>query len=712
MHAFWITTQDTEVIEGGIMSVVSTDLRNVAIIGHNETGKTTLVEQMLFYANVISRAETVASGKTTSDYTEEEINHKISIHASLASLTWDGRTLNILDTPGTAGFIGETICGFRSCESALMVVDGRDGAQIETIKLWRYLDERNKPRAVFINKMDRERADYTHVLDNLKETFKTTFVPVTIPMGSGKDFKGIINLIENKAYFINRGGKETIGDIPAEYADFAEEYRNALIENAAEGADDLIEKYFDAGTLDSEEIRRGLREGMQDNRVVPAFCGCAEGGSGITSLLTFIRNNFPRPLGKIDWTIAEDGSSKDFVITAEGSAAAVVFKTTIDQFSGKLSFIKVLRGTVKGDTELYNPDLGKKERPNKVYRMVGKKLVETDSLPAGDIGVIAKSNIAFTNSTLVEGTDQKLKFKPLAFPQPIYSLAISSDDKKSEVKMNESLHKVTEEDLTFRIKFNEETKENVVAGMGELHLNMILDKVREKQKINIETKLPRVAYRETISRKSGIAEYSHKKQSGGHGQYARVLIEIEPLERGTYYSFTNAIKGGSVSKGYIPGIEKGLHEQMEEGFLAGYPMMDIGITLIDGKEHPVDSSEMAFKLAAKGAMKAALEKAGAVLLEPIMKLSVYIENDYLGDILSDLSGKRGRVLGQEDMGHLQLVKALVPQSELLNYAIDLKSMTSGTGSFEMEFDHYEPLSGKLADEVIKAYKDSVKEEQE
>ncbi len=694
------------------MSVVSKDLRNVAIIGHNETGKTTLVEQMLFYANVISRAESVGSGKTTSDYTEEEIAQKISIHASLASLQWEGKTLNILDTPGTAGFIGETICGFRSCESALMVVDGRDGAQIETIKLWRYLDQRNKPRAVFINKLDRDRADYSQTLENLKETFNATFVPVSIAMGSGKDFQGIINLIENKAYRVNDNGKETIEDIPSEYTDLVEQFRNDLIENAAEGADDLIEKYFDAGTLDSDEIRRGLREGMNDNRVIPVFCGASELGSGITSLLNFIRNNFPNPVGKFDWVKTDDGSEQEFPISEESPTAAVVFKTTIDQFSGKLSFLKVLRGSVKGDTELFNPQINKKERSNKVYRMIGKKLVETDMLAAGDIGVIAKSNIASTNATLVEGNDQKITFRPLAFPQPIYSLAISSDDKKSEVKMNESLHKVTEEDLTFRIKFNEETKENVVAGMSELHLNMILNRVKEKQKININTKLPKVAYRETITKKSGIAEYSHKKQSGGHGQYARVLIEIEPIERGQYYSFTNAIKGGSVSKGYIPGIEKGLHEQMEEGFLAGYPMMDIGITLIDGKEHPVDSSEMAFKLAAKGAMRMALEKAGTVLLEPFMALSVYIDNDYLGDILSDLSGKRGRVLGQEDMGHLQMVKAQVPQSELLNYAIDLKSMTSGTGSFEMEFDHYEPLSGKLADDVIRNYKESLKEIQE
>ena len=634
------------------MSVVSSMLRNVAVIGHNETGKTTLVEQMLFYADVISRAETVASGKTTSDYTEEEIANQISIHASLASLEWQGKRLNIVDTPGTSGFIGETIAAFRATEAALMLVDGRVGPQIETIKLWRRLDDMNTPRAIFINKMDREHADYTKVLDALKESFKTTLVPVAIPMGSGKDFKGIINLIENKAYFAHPEAKETAGDIPAEYADMAEEYRTILIESAAEGADDLIEKYFEEMTLEADDIRRGLQEGLHDNRVVPVLCGSSEQGSGLLSLLNFISNNFPT-LGYTDTIIADDGSESEFAITEVGTAAALVFKTTIDQFSGKLSFVKVLRGTLKGETELYNAIVSRKERANKVYRMVGKKIVETSALTAGDVGVIAKSNISATNYTLVEGGDQKFSFKPIDFGQPTYSLAISSDDKKSEEKMNEALHRVSEEDLTFQIKFNEETKENVVAGMGDLHLNMILDKVREKQKISIHTKLPRVAYRETIRGKSGIVEYTHKKQSGGHGQYGRVLIEIEPLERGEYYSFTNAIKGVAISKGYIPGIEKGLHEQMEEGFLAGYPMMDIGISLVDGKEHPVDSSEMAFKLAAKGAMKLALAKAVPVLLEPIVKLNVYIEEEYLGDILSDLSTKRGRVLGQEDIGHLQ-----------------------------------------------------------
>jgi elongation factor G len=593
-----------------------------------------------------------------------------------------------------------------------MVIDARDGAQIETIKLWRHLDKRNKPRAVFLNKMDRDRADYTKILESLKETFKATFVPVAIPIGSGKDFKGIINLIENKAYMFTEGGKEVATDIPEDMKEYEDKFRLELIENAAEGADELIEKYFADGTLGSDDIRRGLREGLDQNRVIPVFCGSTELGSGILTLLNFIRYNFPKPIGKLEQIIDETGNTLDYPIKAEGPVSAVVFKTTLDQFNGKLSFLKIVTGTLTSDCELYNPEVGKKEKPGKLYRIIGKKLLETDSLAAGDIGIIAKSNIALTNSTLLASADLKIKFKPLAFPNPIYMLAISAEDKKSEVKMNEALHKVTEEDLTFRTRFNEETKESIVAGMGELHINMILDKIRDKQKIVINTKLPKVAYRETITKKSGLSEYSHKKQSGGHGQYAKVLIEIEPTERGAYYSFTNAIKGGSVSKGYIPGIEKGLHEQMQAGFLAGYPLVDIGVTLIDGKEHPVDSSEMAFKLAARGALKAALGKAGVVLLEPIQKLGVYIENEYLGDILSDLSSKRGRVLGQEEIGSLQLVKALVPQSELLNYAIDLKSMTSGTGSFDMGFDHYEPLNGKLADEVIKHYQETKEEEEE
>ena len=683
------------------MSVDPKDIRNVAVVGHNGTGKTSLVESMLYYTGAIPKAEAVAGGKTTSDFTEEEIARKISVHTALASTEWMGKRINILDTPGTADFIGEAICSFRSAEAALMLVDARDGAQIETIKLWRRLDTRNKPRAVFINKMDKERANSRDVLDNLTEEFHSNFAPVTIPIGYAEEFKGVINLIENQAYKFNPNGKEEIIPIPADMAETVEKYREELIEKAAEGADDLIEKYFEEGTLSDEDIRRGLREGLARNSVVPVFVGASEKGAGVTSLLNFIKNNFPIPTGTFEYILKEDGSEeRNYPIGGKDSAEAYVFKTTIDQFSGKLSYIKVVNGTVGPDTDLSNPETGKRGKPGKIYRALGKKLIEIDCLNAGDIGIIAKFDPAATNATLLNDPNSKIKFRPLKLPQPIYELAISAGDKKSEDKMNDALHKITEEDLTFEMKYNEETKQSIIGGMGELHINMILDKVKEKQKIDIKTKMPKIAYRETITKKSGLAEYSHKKQSGGHGQFGRVVIEIFPIERGQYYSFENLVKGGAISKGYVPGIEKGIHEKMEEGYLAGYPLVDIGVNLIDGKEHPVDSSEMAFKLAAKGAMDIALSKAGAVLLEPYCKLEVFVDQDYLGSILSDLSGRRGRVLGQEDMGHLTSVKAEVPMAELRSYAIDLKSMTQGSGSFELEFDHYETLNGKLAEDVI------------
>lgn len=682
------------------MSVETKDIRNVAIIGHNGTGKTNLIEQMLFYSGALPKAEKVETGKTVSDYTEEEIQRKISIHTSLASTTWDGKTINILDTPGTADFIGEAICAFRATEGALMLVDGREGAQIETIKLWRRLDERNKPRAVFINKMDKERASFRKVIDSLESEFGATFVPVVMALGEAEEFQGVINLIENQAYQYHEGGKETPMPIPEKYAVVVDDFRHRLIENAAEGADDLIEKYFEENTLTVDEIRRGLKEGLAENRIVPVFCGATDKGAGITSLLNFIKNNYPSPLGMDEHIIGRQGEETVLNITPEGAASAYCFKTTIDQFSGKMSFIKVVTGRINGETELTNPDLGKKAKPGKLFKALGKKLFEVNELVAGDIGIITKFDIAETNSTLIGDPNMKRKFRPLRLPQPVYQLAIWTDDKKSQDKMNDALHRVAEEDLTFKMSYNEETKESIIGGMGELHINMILDRIREKQKIQIHTKTPKIAYRETITKKSGIAEYSHKKQSGGHGQFGRVLLEIFPIERGKQYEFTNSIKGGSISKGYIPGIEKGIQESMQEGFLAGYPLVDIGINLIDGKEHPVDSSEMAFKLAAKGAMEAALKNAGVVLLEPFVKLEVFVENEYLGSILSDLSGKRGRVLGQEERGHLTAVKAEVPMAELRNYAIELKAMTSGTGSFELEFDHYEVLNGKLADDVI------------
>ncbi|ADK81649.1 elongation factor G [Sediminispirochaeta smaragdinae] len=693
------------------MSFTSADIRNLAIIGHNGTGKTTLLEQILYNGGIIPKAEGVDSGKSVSDFTDEEQERGMSIHTSLASLEWKGHQINLLDTPGTADFIGEVVCAFRATESAVMVVSGRSGVQIETIKLWRRLNGRNMPRIVFINELDKEHSSFQKSFGDLKEKFEKTFVPVTIPIGDGTDFKGIVNLIENKAYLIHEAAeKDEPIDIPADMNAMVEEYRLQMIESAAEGDDDLMEKYFAEGTLTEDEIRKGLREGLRDNKIVPVLCGSAVHNNGIASLLNFITNNAPSPEHVNEKADDADGKEVEVEISKEKPMSCMVFKTTIDQFSGKLSYVKVVTGELNSNSELYNPREKRREKGSKIYRAIGKKLIEVSELTAGDIGIITKLDGVRTNDTLCS-SNEILTYHKLALPQPVFGLTVNAASKKAEDKLNEFLHRASEEDPTFDVSFNKETKESVISGMGELHITIILDKIRNKQKIEVETKTPKVAYRETIT-KSANAEYTHKKQTGGHGQYGKVAMEINPLARGEKFTFQNAIKGGSISKGYMPGIEKGIIEGMEEGYLAHYPIVDLGAVIIDGKEHPVDSSEMAFKMAAKGALRACLEKAGVMLLEPIMKLRVFADEQYLGDILSDLSGKRGRVLGQENLGGgIVEIDAEVPQAEMLRYAIDLRSITSGTGSFELDFDHYATLTGKNAEQVIAESKAMVTEEE-
>jgi elongation factor G len=686
------------------MSITTDSIRNVAVAGHGTTGKTALVESILFSAGAIARPETVESGKTVSDFTDEEIANTFSIHTALTHLTWDDHKVNLLDTPGASDFVGEVVTAFRAAESAMMVVGARAGVQIETIKLWRRLDQRTMSRFVFVNRMDEERADFDSVLNDLNEKFDKTFVPITIPIGSGPDFRGIVNLIEMKAYMVPEpGAKEQPVEIPEDMQAAVDEAHEILIGAAAEGDEELEMKYLEEETLDLDEVRRGLSEGLKANKIVPVLCGSALQNCGMISLLNFIANNAPSPAGVEESATTKDGAEKTVTISQDASFSALVFKTSIDQFSGKLSYIKCMTGVLDGDTELYNVREQKKDRAGKLYTALGKKLDEASEIVAGDIGVMSKVATAQTNDTYAT-PDNPISYTPLQFPQPVHSVAIEAENRKDEDKLGQMISRMTDEDKTFIVKYNPETKETVASGMGELHLNMILDKIRETQKIQINTRVPKVAYRETIQA-GADAEYTHKKQSGGHGQYGRVVIQIRPLERGEQYAFDNLIKGGAVSKGYIPGIEKGLHEAMEQGVLAGYPVVDVGIELLDGKEHPVDSSEMAFKLAARGALNDSMSKAKPTLLEPIMNLNVFIEDQYLGDVLGDLSGRRGRVLGQEQLGGgIIEIKAQVPQAELLRYAIDLRSITSGTGGFELEFSHYSPISGKIADDVIAAAK--------
>lgn len=682
------------------MGQTTKSIRNIAICGHGETGKTTLFEQILYNAGAISKAETVDSGRTVSDFTEEEMEKKISIHSTLANIQWKDTKINLFDTPGSSDFVGEVVSSFRAAEAAIVLIGARSGIQIETVKLRRRLDDRDMPRIVFVNKMEKERADFFKIIKELEDIGRTA-IPITIPMGQGVDYKGVINLLTMKAYLKSDGGKEESAvEIPEEYKELAEEYHFKMIEMAAEGDDDLTEKYFDDGTLSLEDAIKGLREGLFDNRFTPMFCGSAIENSGIRPLLNFIVNDAPAP-GRTEEPCVS--GEKSVMIDENAEFSGMIFKTSIDKFSGKMSYVKVITGCLTQNMEVYHVREEKKDRIGKIFICLGKELKEVQELCAGDIGIITKKDAFQTNDTICMPTNI-IHFHPLKLPHPVHSLAITAENQKDEDKLSQILHRVAEEDLTFKIVYNEETKETVISGMGEQHISIILDKVLKNYKINVNRKVPRVPYRETITR-SGEAEYTHKKQSGGHGQYGRVCIKVRPLERGEYFVMENEVKGGAISKGYMPGIEKGLLEAMEEGFLAGYPMVDVGVTVVDGKEHDVDSSEMAFKIAGKYALKAAFEKCRPTLLEPVMNLTVFVTDQYMGDVLSDLSTKRGRVTDQESIGgDITAIKAQVPQGELMRYSIDLRSITSGTGAFEMEFSHYDPVSGKVADDVIKASK--------
>ncbi|HPW46587.1 MAG TPA: elongation factor G [Rectinema sp.] len=686
------------------MSYTTEQIRNIAIIGHGSTGKTTLLEHILFQGGMISRPETVDSGKTVSDYSEDEIARKISVRSSLTHVNTDYCKINFIDAPGAGDFVGEAILAIRSTETALLVIDGKSGVQIETVKLWRILERQKRPRMIFVTRLDEDRANFSNTLADIKEKFRVTPVAVTIPMEEGTSFRGIIDVLNNKAYMrpSSHDQKEVASEVPAEYSESVESARALLSEAAAEGNDELMEKYLIEGELTQEETLLGLKEALAEGKIIPAFAGSGFANSGTTALIDFIMQSAPSPFARApEKAKDQDGNDVEMSIDPSKPASAFVFKTQIDQFSGRLSYIKAITGTILSDMDMVVSRDLHKERIGKLFTMQGKKLEEISSLPAGDIGVLAKISSLKTNDTISQ-FDKPISYAPLQLPSPVHMLAISAVNKKEEDKLNELLNRAAEEDLTFRVSYNPETKETVIAGMGEQQINMILDKIKSQSKIAAETRIPRVAYRETITKKA-TAEYTHKKQTGGHGQYARVVFEIEPLERGKDYEFENRIFGGAVSKGFMPGIEKGIHQAMEAGVLAGYPVVDTKTAIIDGKEHPVDSSEMAFKLAARGAFREAMKQASPVLLEPIMNLSVFVEDKYLGDVMSDLSGRRGKISGQNPIGGgIVQIDAQVPQAELLRYAIDLRSMTSGTGSFEVEFSHYAPISGKIAEDVIKA----------
>ncbi len=676
------------------------NIRNIVLTGHGATGKTTLGEHLLYTAGKLTVAATVESGKTVSDFADVELDHNMSIYTSLLHLEWKQRHVNILDTPGTSDSLGEVIAAFRSTESAIMLLSAKDAVQIETIKLWRRLNNRNRPRMVFINKMDIEHANYDASIDALSENFKIPSVPITVPVGSAEDYKGVIDLLHKKWYPI--GDTNDAQSIPEEYAPIVDTYLPRLIEYAADANEELMEQYLSNETLSEDDVKKGIFSLFHANKIVPIFSGSALKNSGLTPLLNFVADYSPAPNAQTDTVHTKDDVEHEFKIdSSNNNVYAFLFKTRVDRFAGKLSFVKVMSGTLHSDAELFNDREMKKERIGKIFRVQGKELKECPELVAGDIGLLAKLRYAHTSDTFYTPNAPQYHFRSLKLPQPVFSRAIEAENKHDEDKLGELLQRFTEEDNTFRSDYNSETQETVIAGMGDLHLKLILEQIEKQHNIHVNTRSPRVAYRETIT-KPTEANYRHKKQTGGHGQFGEVTIRVKPLERGEFYHFNNVIRGGSVSRGYIPGVEKGLKEAMEEGVIAHYPVVDVGIELIDGKEHSVDSSELSFKLAARGALKEAMQKAGPILLEPIMQLSVFVSEQYLGDTLSDMSSRRANIHDQKQLpGNITEIDALVPQHELLNYCIDLRAITSGTGTFEMEFHHYATATQKIVDMVVK-----------
>jgi len=683
---------------------------NIALAGHTSVGKTTFTDTLLFNIGMADNVGRVDDGKSLSDFDEEEIKRKISIRSSVFNINYKDTMINIVDTPGSSDFAGEVVSCFYGVDSVLLIVDAVNGVEIETSKIWNRTKKMGLPVLILINKLDKERADYKNVLENIRTNLKTKVFPIHLPVGSEDNFKGIVDLLKMKAYiYEGQSEKGTEQPIPSELNEDAEKLRSDLIETAAESSDELTEKYLEGEELTEEDILQGIKKMLVNREAVPVVCCSGSRNIGVLEAFETIvsiapQSDFRKTIKAYEARAYHAGDrSKEVEISCskEESFVGIVFKTLIDQFAGKISFIRIFSGTVHPEEEVLNTTKDRKEKLSKLYLPFGKtqKPLGRDG-EEGDIVVCTKLPHAETEDTL-SSQDKPVVLPPMELPHPVHSVAIKAKNKKEEDKLNSLLHRAAEEDISFRVEYNKETKQTVISGMGELQINIILSRIKDKYGIDFITSTPLVAYRETIQT-SAKADYKHKKQTGGHGQYGQVFLEIEPLPRGSGFEFVDKIVGGVIPRQYIPGVEKGVREAMEEGVVAGYPVVDVRVSLVFGSYHDVDSSELAFKIAGRQAFKLAMEKAKPTLLEPIMNLTVYVEDKYTGDIMSDLNSKRGKVLGIDNIGGgIQVIKAKVPQAELLKYSIELRSMTSGTGSFEMDFSHYEPISGKIAEDVIK-----------
>ncbi|MGD9157561.1 MAG: elongation factor G [Desulfobacteraceae bacterium] len=678
-------------------------LRDIALLAHVSSGKTSLAEAMLFNGKSTNRLGKVDDGSSNMDYEPEEIKRKITISSSFHHCDWKKNYINVIDTPGDDNFLSDSKAALQAANGAIIVVDATAGVKIGTEKVWQFVDEMGIPKIVFINKIDKERADFFKVLEEINSAFDAKTAPVFLPIGAEDKFEGVVDMLKMKAYKVAKdgSGKSEAMDIPADMADTVEEWREQMIENIVEANDELMEKYLEGEELDSKDIENTFYEGVKTGQIVPVLCGSATMNMGVTQLMDVIVQGFPNP----SETESKKGKKPGSDETIERKASedepfsALVFKTLADPFAGKLSMLKIVSGSVDSDSTVYNANRDCKEKFGQLFIMEGKKQQAVEKAVAGDIIALAKLKETMTGDTLCLEKDA-IVYEPVELLPPVISYAVVAKTKGTEDKIFSSLSRLLEEDPTLKLERDQTTADIILSGTGQGHLETTCEKLNRKFGVEVELKPVKVPYRETIKKSAKGIVYRHKKQSGGRGQFAEVHFDISPKERGEGFEFEEALVGMNVPRNFVPAVEKGLMESLPKGVQAGYPVVDLKVRFYDGKSHDVDSSEMAFKIAASMCFKKGVQEASPIILEPIMKLEIIVPEENMGDVMGDLNGRRGRVLGMDSEGKYQVIKAQVPMSEVLKYALDLNAMTAGRGSFRMEESHYEELPANLAEKVI------------
>jgi len=678
--------------------------RNIGLVSHGGAGKTSLSEAFLFSSGATNRLGKVDDGNTVSDYTDDEIQRKISIGASLLHVEWKNHKINLVDLPGYADFIGEVYGGLRVTEGALVLVSALSGVEVGTEQVWEICQRYGVSRMIFINKLEKEHATFYNSLNQAKKRFGISVTPLQIPLGEGLQFKGVVDLLKMRALYFEKDGKTREDKIPDDLKAKAEEYREKLVETVAESDDKLLEKFFDKGELTDEEIKKGLRNGVIGKKIFPVLCGSALENQGINLLLDYLVEFMPAPSDstEIKGTDPESKSEKTIKINPDGPSCALIFKTVSEPHVGELSFFKVISGKIKSGDDIYNPATRTTERIGQIYYMNGQERKEIGIVSAGDLGAFVKLKNTHTGETLCDPKKQIL-LPPMDFPHPAINMAIRPKSKGDEEKIATGFAKLHEEDPTFIMEVDGDIRQTIIYGQGELHLEVVVNRLKNRFGVEAEIEKPKIPYRETITKKAE-AQGKYKRQSGGRGQYGDAWLRLEPQGRGEGFQFENKIVGGVVPSKYIPSVEKGVVEAMHEGGLAGYKVVDVKVTIYYGSFHEVDSSDMAFKIAGSMGFKNATSQAGPVLLEPIYNVEVKVPEEFMGDVMGDLSSRRGKILGMDPDGNFQKIKAQVPLAELYKYSTSLRSMTQGRGLHSREFSHYEEVPKELAEKIIQEAK--------